>query len=215
MDYAYDEFSALTGDDGDDNKVRRMSKGENVPIENESEIDEILLFIKKYDENLNFLKQVKKRRIEAIDSKISYINDCKQNLRDCLLLFMQNSNQKTYDIPDLAKIQYKVPKKGNWEIKNEDALLNHLRDNGVEEECTEIKLIKSKVKKILDSLEQADNLDDSVERLDPKPSIAISFYEDSSDKYFEHQEEKQENINNDIDNQYKKISKEDFDNIEI
>lgn len=199
---------------GDDEKAKKIARGENVSIENDADIEQVLLLLKHFEDDIEFLKNLKKKRVELIDQKMSSMSESRQNLRQFLINFLSQSKKKTYDVPDLAKIRYRAPSKGSWEVLDQEKLLEHLNELGVKEDCTEIKIKKSQLNPILDNLEKANNLTDAVQRNEATPNITISYHTDSADLYAQEKNiSSSENSNEEAQNA--QADRSDFDSIEI
>ena len=140
------------------------------------EIEGVLLAMHQMDRKIGFLKELKKRRVAAIDEQIkseeSSIEKLEEAIKDC----MKKNQDKTLDFPGVGKVQVRNTK-GTWIIVDKDGLktqleaLNKFQD--VSEQSWDFK--KKDLNKLLDELKKNNNVPAAVKQEDDRTSLSVSF----------------------------------------
>ena len=155
----------------------------NNEASNEKEIEDIVRGIKAIDEDLEFLKNLKKKRVEPIDEKVKELDCKRKNLEELTLKSMENlfPNKKTIDFPGVAKVTRKNTK-GSWKILDEDDFIDFIEKYNDQKAKDVIKynkkVDKREATKLVESIKENDsNIEiPGTEYTEEKQSISLSKY---------------------------------------
>lgn len=156
-------------------KIEDILKGIR-QLEDKFEIEDVLIAMQSYAKKQEFLKELKRKRIEAIDQQLDEIDRNISILQNAITQCMNESNEKTLDFPGIAKISVRKTK-GTWNILNQDALFDFLKAHKMEHGLIEStwKFKKKELNKLLDELQTNNNVPDSVMREENKQSLSVSY----------------------------------------
>lgn len=145
-------------------------------ISDKFQIEDVLLALKNYTKKVEFLKELKRRRVEAIDSELQAIEQNMAILQDAIMKCMNCNSEKSLDFPGVAKVSVRKTK-GTWQINDEHALRVFLESNNIDDNLIENtwKFRKKELNKVLDDLQINNNVPSSVSREETKQSISISY----------------------------------------
>lgn len=159
------------------------------------EIEDVLLFINQSEQEIEFLKNLKKYRVSTIDAKIKEREEQVEKLRDATKGFLVDNNKKTVEFPDVAKISVSK-KKGTWVIEDQEKMLEALKKlnqyDKVVEETISIK--KKDLNKVLDELEKNRNIPQGVKREEETSSMSITFNKNAEARLQQKEEAKQSTV---------------------
>lgn len=159
------------------------------------EIEDVLLFINQSEQEIEFLKNLKKYRVSTIDAKIKEREEQVEKLRDATKGFLVDNNKKTVEFPDVAKISVSK-KKGTWVIEDQEKMLEALKKlnqyDKVVEETISIK--KKDLNKVLDELEKNRNIPQGVKREEETSSMSITFNKNAEARLQQKEETKQSTV---------------------
>lgn len=122
------------------------------------EVENVLLLLKALDSKIDWFKELKKHRAEAIDAKVTDMEEKSDRLRAVVLHTMRKlqPESNTLNFPDIGSVtKKKNPDK--WEVTAEEELLEFLSTTGHKNEVVKIKetIDSRKLKKALDDFSAA------------------------------------------------------------
>ena len=180
-------------------KIFEIMDNENVtPLENESEIEDLIVAINGLNKRLGFLKKLKENRIEKINSDISKHSLRKERLQDVIIATLEKINEKSLSFPGIGKVFVKHPK-GKWEIDNEEELIEFLKKELSKEDFDDVvpskpSITKKELNKILDVWEKSGKLPTSVKREKADSSLTVTIEKNISSDILEDTEEEAEEM---------------------
>jgi hypothetical protein len=160
-------------------KIFEMMDNEKaVPLENESEIEDLIVAIKGLNKRLDFLKKLKENRIGKINEDIEKHSLRKERLQDVIIATLEKINEKSLSFPGVGKVIVKHPK-GKWEVKNEEDLIELLKKELSKDDFDAVvpskpSIAKKELNKILDVWEKSGKLPTSVEREKAESSLTVT-----------------------------------------
>lgn len=161
-------------------KVEAILKGEQ-KLTDKFDIEIVLVAIQSLQKKIDFLKELKKRRIDAINSQLNQHENDISILQDAILECMTLQSEKTLNFPGVGKVQTRKIK-GNYEILDDVKLMEFLDEHnlldGLIEESWKFKL--KELYKTLGKLSENNNLPEMVKKSDDKTSLSISYIKDSA-----------------------------------
>ena len=145
-------------------------------LQDKYEIENVLLVLQNMAKKIEFLKELKKRRVAAIDEQIQKEESDAEKLEDAIKTCMQRNKDKTLDFPGVGKVQVRSSK-GTWTIVDDEGLRDHLQALGKFDEVSETswKFKKKDLNKLLDQLQENNNTSPFVQREQDKTSLSVSF----------------------------------------
>jgi len=195
-------------------KIFEIMDDENViPLENESEIEDLIVTIHGLNNRLDFLKKLKENRIEKINEDIEKYSVRKKRLQDVIIATLENINEKSLSFPGIGKVTVKHPK-GKWEINNEEELIGLLKKEL--SKCdfdavvpSKLFIAKKELNKILDVWEKSGKLPISVEREKKGSSLTVTIEKNISSDILEEDDKVDESLDD------KDITNKGYDSITI
>lgn len=156
-------------------KVDGIIKGTD-NLDDKFDIEIVLIAIRDMNKKIDFLKELKKRRVSAIEQQVDSLQNNIEILQDAILNCMSSNNEKTLEFPDIGKVSVRKSR-GSWNIVDDNGLYEFLKKNGLSDDVIENtwKFKKKELNKILDELAINNNIPDSVTKTDNTSSLAISF----------------------------------------
>ncbi len=145
-------------------------------LQDKYEIENVLLVLQNMTKKIEFLKELKKRRVAAIDEQIQKEESDAEKLEEAIKTCMQRNKDKTLDFPGVGKVQVRSSK-GTWTIVDDEGLRDHLQALGKFDEVSETswKFKKKDLNKLLDQLQENNNTSPFVQREQDKTSLSVSF----------------------------------------
>lgn len=165
----YEEFEVAGGE-----KLNEVMQGGD--FDDFSQLEDALIEIRKIQAEAEHVKELKRRRTAIYNDHIKQLEEKESILRGAIDRCMSSSGKKSLKYPGVGSIS-KRKRKGTWTILDEDALVEHCRSLGVGEEAISqiVKIDKTKMNKVLDSLLQNNNIPNSVaEKSEDSESLSIS-----------------------------------------
>lgn len=161
-----------------------IDTGPITPLNSAYEIEDALNMLKKLEVDIDFLKGLKKHRVEQIDAEINEKNSRVDRLRDVILKTMQTHepDQKTLHFPSVGKVSRRSIKEC-LEIEDEESLLEFFDEVGRRKEVTKVKeSIDTKAAKALAEtyLDQGRDVP-GVHKVEAKEGVTISFTDAAQD----------------------------------
>ena len=149
------------------------------PIVDKFEIDERLLSLAALDKQIDEYKELKRKRVDAIDREIDRLEAVKTAQRDAILGYMSQNDEKTLNFPGVGKVTRKAGS-GKWVVTDEEKVANFLKERLPSNEwmavvIEEPKLVKKELNKVLNRLSQVGQVCDGVQYEQPQDVISISF----------------------------------------
>lgn len=169
----YNEFEAISSE-----KIREVLQGGD--FETVAELEDALIEIRNVQQEAEHVRALKKRRTAHYDSEIKKMEERETILREAVERFMQNANKKSLKYPGVGSFSRRSVK-GKWNIENEDALIAHCEKLGIGSDAYEqvYKINKSKINKILDELNENNNLPEGISKEDDRESLTVTIEKDA------------------------------------
>lgn len=156
-------------------KLSNILNGTEV-LSDKYEIEGVLLSMQQMSRKVEFLKELKKRRVSAIDEQIAAEEANLGILEEAIKKCMDDNKAKSLDFPGVGKVSVRSIK-GTWKIVDENALRSHLESLGkfkeVSEETWSFK--KKDLNSLLDKLQDNNNTSSFVTRDKDKVSLSVSY----------------------------------------
>jgi len=155
---------------------------DDVVLSSVFEIENILIHINDLNSKLDHLKGLKKYRVETADVEIKSIEGQILQLRELIqrTMFTLKPDENNLLFPSVGKI---VKRKGStsWVIKDEDAFLEYMKQEGRYDEITKTKVSVDAraAKKVISDLVDSGEDVPGVEQIEGGPSISITFEDDA------------------------------------
>ena len=162
--------------------IDTIEKGGAVALTDGTSIEAALELIKKYQEQNVDLKEFKKQKTNIINQDIESNEGRVQFIRSVIIETLKSLNKKSIKFPGLGKVSHSV-RKGGWIIKEEELLIDLLKEEG-EDDCFEEKTVlkKTPLNKLLDTWGPIDKIPKGVaERDEEKDSVTITFEKPTTD----------------------------------
>jgi len=149
------------------------------------DIEKIIASIRRAREEIEFLKELKKRRVEPINVKITKLEDNEEKLRDFILEMMPTlfPKKNSVDFPGVGKIS-KRKTKGKWVVTDEESFLKVLKEYEMYDEVVKLKATvdKKKVPNVVSRIltEASEDALEGVEFQEPEKenSLVLKIYEE-------------------------------------
>lgn len=116
-------------------------------IQKDVDIEKLVMAIQKGRQKVEFLKKLKKNRMEPIDSKIEHLTQNEEKLRNLILDLMPKlfPKQNSVDFPGVGNIS-KRKTKGKWVITDEQLFTEVLKKYNLYDEVVNVKVSVDKKK---------------------------------------------------------------------
>jgi hypothetical protein len=146
------------------------------------EIEPVLSAMHQMERKVEFLKELKRRRVSVIDEQIATEQANIDKLYTAIKACMKLNKDKSYDFPGVGKVSLRKTK-GTWTIVDEEALRKHLEGLKKFEEVSEEtwRFKKKELNKVLDELEKNNNVSAAAKREDEKESLSVTYPKESVD----------------------------------
>jgi len=170
-EFDYDEYETLAND-----KIKEVLAGIS-QFENTAELEDALLEIQRAEDAISHVRAIKQRRAAFYDAEIKENQQKIDTLRDAVLDCMDRRGKKSLKFPGLGNANIRNIK-GKWNVADEEALVEHLKSLNMADEAgveQTVKINKTKLNKVLNELDQNNNLGDFVEREEDKQSLTVKF----------------------------------------
>jgi len=108
-------------------------------IKDDVDVEKLILTIKRYRNEIDFLKKLKEKRCEPIDLKIEKLNSNEEKLRSFILECMTNlfPEKNSVDFPGVGKIS-KRKTTGKWVVIDEEKYMELTKKHGLYDEAVKI-----------------------------------------------------------------------------
>lgn len=156
--------------------IETIERGSSVALSDISSIESALELIKKYEDQCYDLKEFKRQKTKIISEEIELVEGKIGFIRSIIAETLKTAKKKSVKFPGLGKASHNI-RKGSWDIKDEEALIKILKDEG-EDDCYEDKtsLKKTPLNKLLNIWLDIDKIPkDIAERGKERDSITITF----------------------------------------
>ena len=147
-----------------------------VELDDKYDIEGVLLSMQQMTRKVEFLKELKKRRVSVIEQQISAEEANIEKLEAAIKSCMSKNKTKSLDFPGVGKVSVRNVK-GTWTILDEENLRKHLESLGKFKEVSEEswKFKKKDLNKLLDELKDNNNASSFVLKEDDKTSLSVSY----------------------------------------
>jgi hypothetical protein len=161
-------------------KIDNLLKGTE-ELTDKFDIETVLLAIQDMNKKIEFLKELKKRRTQSIDEQVASITTNIEILENSIANCMNLHKEKTLDFPGIGKVQVRKAK-GSWQISDENALYSYLTLNNMDVGIIEnvSKINKKELNKLLNKLEENNNIPKCVFKEADSQSLSVSFVKEES-----------------------------------
>lgn len=159
--------------------IDAILKGE-ASIDSKYAIEDVLLVMQSYNKKIEFYKELKRKRVAAIDEQIVALEDKLEVLQDAVTNCMLANKEKNLDFPGIGKVTVRKSK-ASWQISDDDKLYKFLEEmdllDGLVENSWKFK--KKELNKILDQLSENNNIPNSVHKDEDKSAISITYHKET------------------------------------
>lgn len=157
---------------------------EDLVLDSIYEIEAVLEKIKEIKDSSEHLSGLKKYRNSIIDAKIGDLKFKEEALRGAIVRSMNKLEPKksTIHFPPIGKVTKKKGKE-DWEIVDEQSVLQFVSEQGVRDQVTktEVSFVKSALNKMLDNFSDQAIKVPGVEKRTGPETLSITFEEDADD----------------------------------
>jgi hypothetical protein len=159
--------------------------GEIKPVDELFTIEDVAMKIQEMNKKLDWLKEYKKKKTDAIATEIKATENKVDFFRQVISKTLTVNNEKSVSFPDSCRVS-KVKRKGKWVVVDEDALADLMKKeekfNEVFEEVTTTVLDKKILNTLLDTWKKNGHIDEidvskCVEKEEDKVTISIKYEE--------------------------------------
>lgn len=156
-------------------KLNGLLNGTEV-LTDKYEIEQVLIAMQQMERKVEFLKELKRRRVALIDEQISAeqsnIGKLEESVKSCMAL----NKSKSLDFPGVGKAALRNTK-GTWTINDEEGLKAHLESLGKFDEVAEEswRFKKKDLNKLLDELQANNNASSFVTKEPDRVSLSVSY----------------------------------------
>jgi len=160
-------------------KIENILKG-TAELTDKFDIETVVLAMKDMNQKIEFFKELKKRRAQVIDEQVTLLENNMQILQNAIVNCLNLNKEKTLDFPGVGKVQVRNTK-GTWQINDSDALKAYIeasQRNGSDYIDYSWKFNKKEVNKLLNKLEENNNIPDYVSKEADRQSLSVSFAKD-------------------------------------
>lgn len=172
---------------GKEELLRKWRERISEPLEDDLDIPDVVLLIKDFEKEIDFLKRLKKKRLNQIDEEIQKHENKIDFFKDVIRKTLKSNNEKSKKYPGICRISLKK-RNPIWEIENEDELKKYIKEEAPEEYekviKVEEKIKKKEVNSLLDTWKSIDKLPDCVRQDDSKEeslTVTMLLDEEKSD----------------------------------
>ncbi len=169
-----------------------LISGEVRPLEDVFLIEDTALKIQSLNKKIEFYKEYKKNRVQAINDEIKVVQNKIDFYTEVIIATLRENKEKSIDFPGSCSVRSRN-QKPKWEIKDDEAFINILRtvqENGepvdnILKEVVTYSIRKREADKLLDKWEGSgrikEEIEDIVSKIPSKTTIALSFEEKDED----------------------------------
>jgi len=153
------------------------------------DIEKLVMAVRKARAEVEFLKQLKKRRVEPIDVKIAKLEQNEEKLRDFILELMPQHfpKQNSVDFPGIGKISQRKMK-GKWVLTDEEAFIGVLKTHGLYDEVVKIQAsvdkrkVPNAVSRILADSSEQELVGVEFQEPEKDVSLVVKIYDESGEE---------------------------------
>lgn len=160
-------------------KIENILKGTE-ELTDKFDIETVVLAMKEMNHKIDFFRELKKRRSQAIDEQVALLENNMGILQNAIVKCLNLNKEKTLDFPGVGKVQVRNTK-GTWQINDSDALKAYIeasQRNGSDYIDYSWKFNKKEVNKLLNKLEENNNIPEYVSKEADRQSLSVSFAKD-------------------------------------
>jgi hypothetical protein len=153
------------------------------------EIEDLIIAISSFDKKQEFLRRLKKKRIDVIEAEINKVEANKAKLKSIILATLNKENVNSLAFPGVGKV-FKRKISGSWKVEDEEAVISALSSLDKKEIENVLlfkpKLDKRELNKFLDKrLESGKVTLPGVSKTEDGSSVTISIDDDIQKSYEE------------------------------
>lgn len=141
------------------------------------EIEDILLLIDDINKKVDYYKELKKHRVQSIDSKVADLTEREAALRRVILNTMQKLGEKSLDFPDIGRVSRRKPKP-TVVVEDQDQVIAFLDKKGRKDDVVKVPppvIDKRKLNGIVSELDKLGEDIPGVAKVAGNESISITF----------------------------------------
>lgn len=144
------------------------------------DIEDVLLMIGEIDHKIDYYKELKKHRVESIDTKINNLSEKTEALRSVILNTMKKMapQDKTINFPDIGKVSRRTGQ-DVIAVTSETEVLTYLEKSGKKNEVVKVveTIDKRKLNSLVNECHKAGERVPGVTRTPGVETISITFEE--------------------------------------
>jgi len=161
----------------DKDKVHFILRDENVTsLDDELDIEDFILAMNEYNEELEFLKKLKQKRVSVIDSRKKNVENKVDRIKELITATLKENKQKNRTFPGVGQVVVKKIS-GTYEIESEEDLLEYLKSEKEYDNATsnQINIDKKYVNKLFSVWDETGKLPSFVKKTEDKTSLQIKY----------------------------------------
>lgn len=163
---------------GYENIYKAMQAGEIRPLADLHDVEATLELIRQIDKKVDFLKELKKKRVSQIEQEVSKLSERQEFLKEIVIKTLQASKEKSVKFPGIGSASQRSSK-GKWEIVDEETLIETLKKEGEDDLVTYTpKINKKELNKLLDQWKLIDKLPGGVKYVEGEVGLTLKFDKD-------------------------------------
>lgn len=150
-------------------RISEIMREDESALDDLCEVEDVIAKIKEIDKNIVFYKKQKKSRTQLLNESIAELEKNKDKLKNIIKMTLDQHEEESLSFPHVGVVKKKSGS-STWNIKNEDALMDKLRELLTEEELEDVivikpKLAKKEVDKFLEKWSKGGTWPDGIENL--------------------------------------------------
>jgi len=156
-------------------KLNGLLNGTEV-LSDKYEIEHVIAAMQQMERKVEFLKELKRRRVALIDEQIAAEQSNLDKLEESIKHCMAVNKSKSLDFPGIGKVALRNTR-GTWTVNDENGLKSHLESLGKSDEVIEEswRFKKKDLNKLLDELQANNNTSAFVTKEPDRVSLSVSY----------------------------------------
>ena len=156
--------------------IETLQSGQVRSLQDVNNIEAALELIKNSQDQIGQYKELKKKRVEAINQEIETLENRVEFFKQVISTTLKTAKQKTIKFPGVGKVSCRTTK-GKWVVLDENEILKILEEEDEVKTCVETKQVikKTELNNLLDVWERVNKLPECVEREPSADSVTITY----------------------------------------
>jgi hypothetical protein len=168
------------------NEKELLEMSEVQPLDDSFDIEKVALLIKKLDEKVGFLKDLKKRRTEDVNKEIAKMENKIDLYRNVILATMEKEEENHLNFPGVCDVKSKKPA-STFIVEDEERLIEYLEDEGKKDEIfsvkSEVVMNRNALNKLCRTMNKTGNLPGGMKKVEAKSKqLSLAFEKEMAKK---------------------------------